>query len=146
MKKIFQTLLTGGLFIFAIAAPVMALTTPQTASAAVTNCEARFMGVPPWYRGLTKESPPTCDLKTPDEVGGIGNYIWKIVLNGIEMAIVISAYIAVFFIMYGGFLFITGGDMPAQVEKARKTILDAVIGLVIAMAAVAIINLIFRII
>lgn len=146
MKKILQTLLAGGLFIFAIASPVMALTTPQTASAAVTNCEARFMGIPPWYRGLTKNNPPTCDLKSPDEVGGLSNYIWKIVLNAIEMAIVAAAYIAVFFILYGGFLFMTGGDKPAQVEKARKTILDAVIGLVIAMAAVAIINLIFGII
>ena len=146
MKKTFKNLLVAGLFIFAIASPVMAVATPQTASAAVTNCEGRVLGIPPWYRGLTNNNPPTCDLKSPDDVGGIGNFIWRIVLNGIEMAIVIVAYIAIFFIMYGGFLFMTGGSSPGQVEKSRKTITNAVIGLVIAMAAVALNNLVFSII
>lgn len=143
-------MLAGGLFIFAFAAPVMALVTPQTANAAVKDCDARLMGIPPWYRGLTKDNPPTCDLKEINDSGAantlsLSKFIWKIVLNIVEMAIVIVAYISVFFILFGGFLFMTGGDKPAQVEKARKTIMDAVIGLVIAMAAIAIVNLIFRI-
>ena len=40
----------------------------------------------------------------------------------------------------------TGGALPAQLEKARKTILNAVIGLVIALAAIALTNLVFNII
>ena len=87
-----------------------------------------------------------CSLKGPDDVGGISNYIWRIVLNGIEMALVIAAYISVFFIIYGGFLFMTGGDNAGQVEKARKTLLDAIIGLVIVLGGVAITKLIFSII
>jgi hypothetical protein len=62
------------------------------------------------------------------------------------MAIVIVAYIAVFFLLYGGFLYLTGGALPGQIEKARKTITNAVIGLVIAMAAIALNNLVFSII
>jgi hypothetical protein len=146
MKTIFKNLLVGMFFIFAVASPVMAVTTPQTASAAVTNCEGRILGIPPWYRGLTKNNPPTCDLKSPNDVGGIANYIWRIVLNGVEMAIVVVAYIAIFFLLYGGFLYLTGGALPAQLEKARKTITNAIIGLVIAMAAIALNNLIFGII
>jgi hypothetical protein len=146
MKQLFKTILVAGMFIFAVASPVMALATPQTASAAVTNCEARVLGIPPWYRGLTNNNPPTCDLKSPDDVGGIGTFIWRIVLNGVEMAIVIVAYIAVFFLLYGGFLYLTGGALPGQIEKARKTITNAVIGLVIAMAAIALNNLVFSII
>lgn len=144
MKTFLKNIFLGGLFIFMIASPVMAVTTPQAVSAA--GCEGRVLGVPPWYRGLTKENAPACDLKSPNDVGGIGNYIWRIVLNGIEMAVVLVAYVAVFFILYGGFLYMTGGAAPAQLERARKTIFNAVIGLVITMAAVAILNLVFSII
>lgn len=144
MKKKLSTVFLAFLFVFGLASPVLALTAPQVASVSAKECEARVLGIPPWYRGLTQGD--NCDLKGPNDVGGIGNYIWKIVLNGIEMAIVIAAYVTIFFILYGGFLFITGGDKPGQVEKARTTILNAVIGLIIAMAAIAITNLIFSII
>ena len=40
----------------------------------------------------------------------------------------------------------TGGSVPGQIEKARKSILNAVIGLVIALGAIGITNLIFTII
>lgn len=145
MKKL-RTIFLSALFIFGLASPVLALAAPQVASVSAKDCEARVLGIPPWYRGLTNNNGSTCDLKGPNDVGGIGNYIWKIVLNGIEMAIVIAAYVTIFFILYGGFLFITGGDKPGQVEKARTTILNAVIGLIIAMAAIALTNLIFSII
>ena len=145
MKSFLKNLLVGGLFIFMIASPVMALTVPQTASAA-PGCEGRILGIPPWYRGLTNNSPPECNLLTPEQVGGIGNFIWRIVLNGIEMAIVLATYITVFFIIYGGFLYLTGGALPGQLEKARKTLINAVVGLVICMSAIALTNLVFTII
>lgn len=144
MKALFKTIILGGLFIFMVASPVMAVTTPQAAMAA--GCEGRVIGVPPWYRGLTNNDPPECTLKTPEQVGGLSSYIWRIVLNGVEMAIVLSAYVAVFFILYGGFLYMTGGALPGQLEKGRKTIRDAIVGLVICMGSIAIINLIFSII
>lgn len=147
MRKHFANICIAIVFIFGIAAPVMSLTSPQTVSAAA--CESRVLGIPPWYRGLTKENPPACDMQAMGEGAGkveAKKYIWTIVLNVVEMAIVIVAYIAVFFILYGGFLFMTGGSNPGQIEKARKTILNAVIGLVIAMAAIGINNLVFSII
>lgn len=144
MKR-FKSILAAALFIFAIASPVMTVATPQTAYAAA-GCENRLLGIPPWYRGLTNNNPPQCTIKTPSDVGGISSFIWRIVLNGVEMAIVIIAYIAVFFILFGGFLYMTGGATPGQLEKARKTITNAVIGLVIAMGAIAINNLLFSII
>ena len=145
MNKLLKSILAASLFIFAVASPVMAIATPQTAAAA-PGCEGRVLGIPPWYRGITNENPPTCDLKTPDDVGGISSFIWLIVLNIIEMAVVIVAYIAVFFLLYGGFQYIIGGANPSQLESAKKTITNAVVGLIIAMAAIAINNLVFGII
>jgi len=146
MKAFIKNFVFGGLFVFIVAAPVMAVATPQVTSVSAATCEDRALGIPPWYRGLTKNNFPTCDLKSPADVGGISGYIWTIVLNVIEMAVVIVAYVAVFFILYGGFQFIVGGSNPSMIEKARKTILNAVIGLVIAMGAIGITNLIFSII
>ncbi|MES2630735.1 MAG: hypothetical protein V4611_02150 [Patescibacteria group bacterium] len=145
MKNILKNIIFAGAFIFFVAAPVMTVATPQVAKAA--DCEASLIGIPPWYRGLTKEVNGDCVIVSPSEVGGddggISNFIWIVVLNGIQIALVITGWIALFFILYGGFLFITGGGNTAQVEKARKSIFNAVIGLVIALGSIAITNLIF---
>lgn len=145
MKALAKNIFLAALFIFAFASPVMAVATPQAVSAA-SECEGRLLGIPPWYRGLTNNNPPKCDLLSPVEVGGLGNFIWRIVLNVIEMAIVAATYLTVFFILYGGFLFITGGNNPSQIERGRKAVLNAVIGLAICIGAIAFTNLAFSII
>lgn len=142
MKK-FLNIIVGAAFIFLVASPVMAVTAPVVEPVSA-DCDSSLLGIPPWYRGLTTGSD--CAIVSPNNVGGIENFIWRIVLNVIQMGLVIVAYIAVFFIIYGGFLFITGGSNPSQVEKARKSILNAVVGLVIALAAIAVTNFIFGII
>jgi hypothetical protein len=141
----FKKIVLGVFFIFAVASPAMVLTAPQTVSAA-TTCEGRLLGIPPWYRGLTDNVPPKCNLVSPASVGGLGTYIWRIVLNVIEMAIVATTYLTVFFLLYGGFLFITGGSTPSQIEKGRKTILNAIIGLALCIGAIGLTNLVFTII
>ncbi|MCK9623145.1 MAG: hypothetical protein M0R47_21745, partial [Methylobacter sp.] len=93
-------------------------------------------------RGLTDAD---CNILSPDKAGGLSTFIWKIVLNIIEIGLFIAGYAALFFILYGGFLFLTGGSNPSQIEKARKSILNAVIGLVISISAIAIVKLIFGI-
>ena len=145
MKNIFKNLLLAGAFIVFVAAPIVTVATPQTAHAAVSSeCETSLLGIPPWYRGLsTKDGNGNCGIVSPDEVGGLSTFIWKIVLNIIQLALVLAGWIALFFIIYGAFLFITGGGNASQVEKGRKSIFNAVIGLIISMGAIAITNLIF---
>ncbi|MDP3446181.1 MAG: hypothetical protein Q8T08_25250, partial [Ignavibacteria bacterium] len=67
-------------------------------------------------------------------------------LNCIEIALVSVAYIATFFILYAGFMMIVNSGSSDIVAKSRQTILNAVIGLVISIAAVSIVNLIAGII
>lgn len=142
MNKLKNIVLSAA-FIFFVASPVMAVASPVVDSASAA-CDSRVLGIPPWYRGLTEGSE--CAIKSPDAAGGLSAFIWTIVLNIIEMTLVITAYVAAFFILYGGFQFMTGGANPSMVEKARKTILNAVIGLAISMGAIAITNLIFTVI
>lgn len=146
-------LLTFALF---VAAPVAAVVTSQSTYAAVTNakdCERTVLGIPTWFRGLSIiDSNGKCSVAGPGQALPSGatlelsQYIWFIALNLIDIALTIVGIIAFLFIIYGGFQFLTGGNEAGKVEQARKTILHAVIGLVISIGAVAIINLIFGII
>jgi len=146
MKNILRTALIGVFFVLGLAAPLTVVATPQSAHASA-DCEKRVLGIPPWYRGLTG-SAPDCNIVSPDDprIGGIGNFIWRIVLNVIEMALVAAVYVTAFFIIYGGFLYMTGGAMPGQLEKGRKTLINAVVGMVICLGAVGLTNLVFSII
>ena len=145
MKKLLKNFLFAGLFAFLIASPLAIVATPQTTyAAAPVDCETRILGIPPWYRGLTTmDSTGDCSITSPNEVGGLSPFIWKIVLNVIEIGLILAGWIALFFILYGGFLFITGGGNASQIEKARKSIFNAVIGLIISLGAIAVTNLVF---
>lgn len=145
LKKL--TLLIG--FAMFIAAPVMSIAQPTQflSNASALECEQRLLGIPPWYRGLTEvtqnaSGEEQCVIKTPGE---IENFVTQIALNVIEIILVLVGYIAAFFILFGGFQFLTGGSNPSQIEKARRTMLNAVIGLAISLGAVGIVNLIFGI-
>lgn len=146
MKKLIAYL-QAGLFALLIASPVLAVTSPVTSPVSAADCERRILGIPPWYRGLT--SGDDCAITGPNSFEQDGqnltNFISKIALNIIEIVLVLTAYISGGYILYGGFRFLTGGAMPEQVAKARKTILQAVIGLAISLGAVGIVNLIFGI-
>jgi len=120
-----------------------------TPVSAAGSCVQGFLTFPAWYRGLNV-SDTDCNLKSPNDLAspgkddGLSNYIWKIVLNVIEIVLQLIGYLAVFFIIYGGFRFMTRGDNPSEVEAARKTIMNAVVGLVISIGSVAIVNFVFR--
>jgi hypothetical protein len=141
----FKKLITTFAFAAFVAAPVMTVIVSPTTYAADASCEVKILGIPPWYQGLSsRDASGTCSIDSP-KGGDVSGFIWHIVLNVIEIALYLVGYIAVFFILYGGFQFLTGGSNPSQIEKARKTILNAVVGLVISISAVVIVNLIFGI-
>jgi hypothetical protein len=103
-------------------------------------CPDRVFGFPTWYRGLTKGD---CSIKQPaSNSKGLSNFIWTIVLNIVEIGLVLAAYVAAGYIVYGGFLYITGAGEAQKITGAKNSILHAVIGLVIAMASIGIVNLI----
>ena len=110
---------------------------PQTVSAA--NCSTSFFGIPAWYEGLVDAN---CKVVDPAVVGGLSNFIWRIALNIVEMGLLVSGYIAVGFIIYGGFKYITSMGSPEKSANARQTIFNAVIGLVIAVSSIAIVHVV----
>jgi hypothetical protein len=150
MKSIKKAIVTLSFAVF-VAAPVMTIAAPVTAVASdACDNAGRILLMPPWYRGLTDDNcnviSPTDTLPGASEPIGISGFIWHIALNIIEIGLFIAGYVALFFILYGGFLFLTGGSNPTQTENARKTIINAAVGFAISTAAIGATNLIFRLI
>lgn len=86
-----------------------------------------FLGLRAWNEGVNF-----------DEVDGeekLKESIWKIVFNIATLVLQIMGYIAVLIIAYGGFLYLISAGDPGKAEKGRKTIVNAVIGLALAMSA-----------
>ncbi|MDB5186548.1 MAG: hypothetical protein JWM07_20 [Candidatus Saccharibacteria bacterium] len=136
MKSTIKNWFAAILFVTTMGGGMLAVATPQPALAA---CDGRLLTLPPWYRGLTKAD---CDLMSPTDVGGISNYIWTIALNIVEMILQIVGYISVAFIIFGGFKYMTSAGSPDGMVKARKTITNAIVGLLISIFSVAIVNLV----
>ena len=109
-------------------------------------CNAYFLTFPAWYNGLAAEKDGTCvvvsptDLKTgPDDTQYLSRFIWVIVLNGLQILLQSVAYIAVGFIMYGGFVYLTSAGRSDKITRGREMIQNAIIGLIISLIAVTLV-------
>ena len=102
--------------------------------------KGKILTLKPWYSGLTNND---CSLKNPGtDTNSQANYIWKIALNIVDDLLQLIGYTTVGYIMYGGFLMMTSNGAPDKAAHGRKTIMSAAIGLVIALASVALVNFI----
>lgn len=120
----------------------VSMTFPNTSFAESNKCDkkGRILTLKPWYDGLTKDD---CSIKDPgSDADSQANFIWKIVLNIVDDLLQLIGYTTVGYIMYGGFLMMTSNGAPDKTAHGRKTIMSAAIGLVIALASVALVNFI----
>ncbi len=62
----------------------------------------------------------------------------------INWALYLAAVIAVLFIIYGGFLYITSGGDAAQAKKGTQSLTNAVIGLVIVVLSYLIVQVVYN--
>ena len=98
--------------------------------------KGKILTLKPWYSGLTNNDHD-CSLKSPgSDTNSQANYIWKIALNIVDDLLQLIGYTTV------GFLMMTSNGAPDKAAHGRKTIMSAAIGLVIALASVALVNFI----
>lgn len=123
--------------------------TPTTALAASTPaCDGGItLGFITWYRYLTYSNNGNCELKQiSDEKGNTGStvtlntFIWTVALNIVQILMTAVAFITVFFIIKGGFNYMTSRGDAGNMAKAKQNVQNAVIGLIIAMMAAIIVN------
>lgn len=107
----------------------------QTKLFAASTCgDNGFFGFPTWYKYLKSSDPNGC----APAITGI-NDIWLILLAIIEILLRVAILAAIIYVLIGGFKFITSRDSPDKTTQARHTVFDALIGLVIAVAATAVV-------
>lgn len=108
--------------------------------------KATLFGMPAWYKGLAiKDSNGKCVVGTPKNDEEASMVIWIIILNVTSAILVMVGYLALGFVIYGGYLYILAGGDTGKVAKGKKTLTAAIIGLVIILLANGIINTILRI-
>ncbi len=90
-----------------------------------------ILSFPTWYVYLQRD-PTTCNPKITSLTD-----IWLIVAAIIEILLRIAALAAVVFVIYGGILYTTSQGSPEQTGQAKNTIVNALIGLAIAVIAAA---------
>lgn len=97
-----------------------------------------FLGLPTWYKYLSPTfSGDECQLNF-----NVATDLPKVLLAIFEIILRIGGLVAVGMIIYGGIQYMLSQGEPDKAKGARSTILNAIIGLVLTMSAVAIVNLI----
>ncbi|CAN5658011.1 hypothetical protein BH23PAT2_BH23PAT2_06040 [soil metagenome] len=131
-------MLVGGLFF----APSQAF--------ASNHCDAGsavFLGLPTWHKYL-EVGGSDCSVTLPQRDGtvDIGATVGAILFAVIEILLYVAGIVAVGFVVYGGVLYTLSQGTPDKTVAAKNTILNGVIGLVIAILAVSIVNLISNVV
>jgi hypothetical protein len=108
-------------------------------SCSFDKVDPSFLLFPRWYEYLSGiyDANGVC---TP-QLSGI-NDIWLVVAAVIEILLRVAAIVAMAMVIYGGILYATSQGSPDQTSKAKSTILNAIVGLVIAIGAAVIVSFI----
>jgi len=106
---------------------------------AAAGCSAdntSFFSFPTWYKYLEPkvvDNVCTPTFKFPDSIPLIGLAI-------VDILVRLAALVAIAFVIYGAFSYVTSQGVPDKIAKARDTIIGALIGVVVAVSAAGIIN------
>ena len=134
IQKLLAALVLVGGVAFTSGATAVTIASPVSAA-----CSDSVFLIPAWYRGMQGAD---CAFKAPESNGkpDVSQIILKIALNVLQALLVVVGYVTVFFIIKGGFGYITAAGSPEGLSSAKKTIKNALIGLVIAALAASIVN------
>ena len=111
---------------------VMALSVATPAMAACDKYKT-VAGLRTWWYGI--ELDDDCSPK-----GEIKDVIDNIIMNVVYDLMALASLVAVGYIIYAGYLIVLSGGDPAKYAKGKKTLTSAIIGLVICLAALAIVT------
>jgi hypothetical protein len=133
---------------------------PVFEQAAVAGCKKTFFGLVPWYQYMTGEffstSAPTssqgdpCAIKcfnlfnqtVANDCGQKNSDVPGVLLAVIDDLLRVAGLAAIAFVLVGAFQLVTSQGNAEETVKARSTILNALIGLALAMVAIAFISFI----
>ena len=119
----------------------------KVASAACASDGAQLFSIPAWYRGLTKEG--SCEIKTisnKDDAGAnsvtIQSFVWTVIGNVFDAIMRIVGVVATGYIIWAGFQYMISAGDSGKMANAKTTLTNACIGLIIAIVASGIVQLV----
>ncbi len=131
--------------VFALAVlSVLTLIPAQTNACSVPT--GTLLGIPPWYKYLQGEEVQQKDgsVCQPKLTASNGELPKKdLLLIGaavLEMLIRVAGLAAFAFLIYGGFMYLTSSGNSDSTKKAGSTLLNAAIGLAIAISSTTLVN------
>lgn len=102
-----------------------------------------FFGLKPWYSYLPQSDlsgspkPGSCEIK---HFHFLGNDIALVLLAVVDDLLRIAGMVAVGFVIYGAIKYIASQGNPEQTAQAQSTIVNALIGVAVAITAVAFVS------
>lgn len=114
----------------------------QLFAIAPENCQKLFLGLKPWYYYLDSSPPDSrfegCDVKhfvfLPKSATNGGD-VPLILLAIVDDLLRIAALVAIGFVLYGSIQMIASQGDPESTGRAQTTIINALVGLAIAIVA-----------
>lgn len=106
--------------------------------AAAAPCgSTTFLGLLPWYQylQLSRDASGVCQV-TNFHLLGANSSLLLILLVLIDDLLRIAGLVAVIFVIVGGIKYITSQGEPGAIAKALNTIINALLGLAIALIAI----------
>lgn len=107
------------------------------------SCYQSFFGLEPWWRFLPKTAFNGCNIKTFNILSNGSSqpsYIPLVLLAVVDDLLRIAGLVAVFYVIYAAVQYVASQGNPEQTSKAMSTIINALIGLAIALIAIAIVS------
>lgn len=105
--------------------------------------KSSLLGLPTWYEYLNGVKEPGPNGACSPAIGSL-NDIWLILLAVIDILLRIAAILAVAFIVYAGYKYTTSQGDSNKTAEAKDTIINALIGLAIAVSASLIVTFFAR--
>lgn len=111
------------------------------------NNKPSFFGLHPWYQYLKLDEVTSngtvvgCTVNN-FQVLGKDSGLLLVGLAILDDLVRVAALVAVGFIIYGGITYAASQGSPDQTGKAQNTIINALIGLVVALIATGVVNFI----
>lgn len=115
---------------------------PAKPAYAACNSARDTLGIPHWYKYLKEDEPLTRETgKCVALFEGVGDVV-LVVFAIIEICIRIATYLGIVFFIYGAIQITMSQGSPENVNKGRQTIINALVGVAIALIATAVVNFI----
>lgn len=120
---------------------------PLLFSSVASTCSKPFLGFKTWFYYFPDNwfNPNTCEISKDFQLfsqgsSSNGSGIIYITLALLDDLLRLAALVAVAFVIYGGISYVTSQGSPDNTKKAQQTIINALIGLVIAIIAATVVG------